>query len=79
MPYIKQGDRYYIDKGIVPVKVGDLTYLITKNILDYIGDKESYAVYNEVIGALECAKLEFYRRKVAKYEDNKIMENGDVY
>ena len=30
-------------------------------------------------GALECAKLEFYRRVVSKYEDQKILDNGDVY
>ena len=31
------------------------------------------------MGALECAKLELYRRVAAPYEDVKIMENGDVY
>jgi hypothetical protein len=27
---------------------------------------------------LESVKLEFYRRAVAAYEDNKIVENGDI-
>ena len=31
------------------------------------------------IGALEAAKLEFYRRVVAPYEDQKMLDNGDVY
>jgi hypothetical protein len=31
-----------------------------------------------LIGMLECAKLELYRRSVANYEDEKILENGDV-
>jgi len=31
------------------------------------------------MGALEGAKLELYRRKVAIYEEEKIKENGDVY
>lgn len=30
-------------------------------------------------GAIECAKLEFVRRVVSPYEDQKILENGDVY
>ena len=34
---------------------------------------------NAIIGALECAKLELYRRVAAPYEDDKIIENGDVY
>jgi len=33
---------------------------------------------NDAIGALEGAKLELYRRVISKYEDKKIMENGDV-
>jgi len=33
----------------------------------------------DAIGALECAKLELYRRVAAPYEDTKIAENGDVY
>ena len=33
----------------------------------------------EVRGVVECVKLEFYRRAVAAYEDEKCKENGDVY
>jgi hypothetical protein len=32
-----------------------------------------------VVGALEACKLEFYRRVVTPYEENKMKENGDVY
>jgi hypothetical protein len=38
-----------------------------------------YAHINEAIGALECAKLELYRRVAAPYEDEKMKESGDVY
>jgi len=31
------------------------------------------------VGVLECAKLELYRRIAAPYEDEKIVETGDVY
>ena len=44
-----------------------------------IKDKgESYSNYAECIAALECAKIELYRRKIAPYEDKKIEENGDI-
>lgn len=38
-----------------------------------------YVELNEVVGALESAKLELYRRIVGPYEDKKSAENGDVY
>jgi hypothetical protein len=37
-----------------------------------------YATINEVIGVLECAKLELYRMIAAKYEDKKRAENGNI-
>jgi hypothetical protein len=39
----------------------------------------SYAWYNEIIGVLECAKLEFYRRAISIYENDAIKRNGDIY
>jgi hypothetical protein len=33
---------------------------------------------SSLISEVECAKLEFYRRVVSPYEDEKIKENGDV-
>ena len=38
-----------------------------------------YSKINALIGVLECAKLELYRRVAAPYENDKIDENGDVY
>lgn len=40
--------------------------------------KLSYSDHNSAVGMLECAKQEFYRRNTAPYEDEKILENGDV-
>ena len=46
---------------------------------DYIEQNgKCYQTFNDVTGALENAKLEIYRRMVAPYEDEKIVENGDV-
>ena len=39
---------------------------------------QSYQNYNDALGALEGAKLELYRQHIAKYEDVKIFQNGDV-
>lgn len=39
----------------------------------------NYQAINDVIGALEGCKLEFYRRLVSEYEDGKAATNGDVY
>ena len=61
------------------IKAGDLNYLITKILDSYIEVKgKNYANYNELIGMLECCKAEYYRRRVAPYEDEKIKSNGDV-
>jgi hypothetical protein len=78
MPYIPQDQK----QGIVCVdtkalSMGQLNYFLTKSLLSR--DPQTYAEYNALIGVLECCKLEFYRRAVAVYEDQKIQENGDVY
>jgi len=86
MPYIKQHDRKKFKNLIENAtellsgsKPGDLNYLITSIVHGYVASHGiSYATYNDVIGVLECAKLELYRRKVAPYEDIKAEENGDV-
>jgi hypothetical protein len=58
---------------------GELNYLFTMIINHYlIGNGMNYQRINDVIGALEGAKLEFYRKDVIAYEDEKIKENGDV-
>ncbi len=68
------------DSGVTYSQIdpGLLNYSITKLILE-TGFKPSYSEYNKIIGVLECAKLEFYRRAVSVYEEGKIVQNGDVY
>ena len=63
-----------------PITVGDLNYMLTKVCKSYLKKQlnVNYQAYNDVIGALECCKLEMYRRSIAPYEDDKIKENGDV-
>ena len=78
MPYIKQNERTEATEK-APDNAGQLNYAITKLCQEYLARKGlAYAALNEVVGALECAKLELYRRIAAPYEDRKILENGDV-
>lgn len=80
MPYIKEQDRVNLDNGRTPETPGELNYALTLELKEYISKKGlSYQTINDIVGALEGAKLEFYRRVAAPYEDTKIRENGDVY
>lgn len=83
MPYITQADRKRLGKSTIDGNkidtVGELNYTLTNIIWDYFSKRGNYQAVNDVLGALEGAKLEFYRRVAAPYEDGKIKENGDVY
>ena len=81
MPYIKQNRRDPINNGAAPENAGELNYAMTRLVDKYIQSKGGirYAQLNEALGAMECAKLELYRRLAAPYEDEKIKESGDVY
>ncbi len=79
MPYIKGKRQIDIEHGQQPENTGELNYKITRSVLDYLPVHPRYEDFNTVIGVLECAKQEFYRRMVAVYEDEKIKENGDVF
>jgi hypothetical protein len=78
MPYIPEKDRDHAEHE--PQTSGELNFAFTKLIDQFVHDHGlRYATFNTVIGALEGAKLEFYRRVVAPYENIKIQQNGDVY
>lgn len=80
MPYIP-GDRRF-DAAEHPRDAGELNFAITRLVDDYIQRHPSglrYTVLNEVIGAMQCAQLELYRRVAAPYEDHAIRRNGEVY
>ena len=81
MPYIDTEARKALDSGQKkPVNAGELNYLLTRIVDEYLVDRGMrYAHINEVVGVLECAKLELYRRVAAPYETEKMQENGDVY
>ena len=81
MPYVDKEARVRLDGGAAPENAGELNYVITRCVDEYLIQKGSlrYANINEVIGVLECAKLELYRRIAVPYEDGKKEASGDVY
>lgn len=81
MPYITKEERNDIHENAeAPVNPGQLNYVLTQVVLEYFhGNGGRYQQINDILGALEGAKLEFYRRVVAPYEDVKKVDNGDVY
>jgi len=58
---------------------GEVNYIITVIIDHYLSQEMNYQRINDMIGALECAKLELYRKLVSPYEDQKCIANGEVY
>jgi hypothetical protein len=74
MPYITQARRDNLDPlGPFADNPGELNYQITRICIRYIEAQGlRYAHINDVLGALEGAKLEFYRRVAVPYENTKI-------
>ncbi len=78
MPYIKNHKRPMA--RVEPLTSGELNYAISAACASYLeANGTQYKTINDILGALEGAKLEFYRRVAAPYEDTKLKENGDVY
>jgi hypothetical protein len=81
MPYIDEKDRDELEpnpsrEAMTP---GELNFQVTCLVDGYLAGNLNYQAVNDAIGALECAKLELYRRIAAPYEDVKLAINGDVY
>lgn len=87
MPYIKSESREMVSTQLrhygtawTPDTVGDLNYAVSCFCRNYMAQRGvRYENLNALIGALDCAKMELYRRMGAPYEDQKASENGDVY
>jgi hypothetical protein len=87
MPYITQTRRDEIDPALeefqksiahLNLGVGDLNYIISNLVWDEYNKKPSYGQANNLLGVLSGVNMEFYRRKVAPYEEEKMEENGDL-
>jgi hypothetical protein len=90
MPYLTKHARKRLDTHITAlIEVlleegisipGGLNYAICR-VADGVtaANGESYNLYNTLLGSVEAAKLEIYRRMVAPYEDLKQKQNGEVF
>lgn len=86
MPYIKTQLRNYLLTTSVQdllkepkvLQAGELNFLISTLVWSVFASNPCYAKANEILGVLSAVTLEFYRRKVADYEDQKRQENGDL-
>ncbi len=80
MPYIKPGERCELADGNRILTPGRLNYLMSMLAKRYWQEgPRNYQAVNDIMGAFDGAKAEFYRRVAAPYEDQKIKENGDIY
>jgi len=91
MPYIAQDKRLMLNHALATLaagviveepknQAGVLNYCISALLNEVLKTNGmSYRNINELIGVLECAKLELYRRVASPYEDEKMDSNGDVY
>jgi len=86
VPYIAADERPALDPLIEALAreigsesyEGRLNYAITRLCLEVMPELR-YKQLNAVVGVLECAKQELYRRLAAPYEDAQAERNGDVY
>mgnify|MGYP001604302668 CR=1 FL=1 len=86
MPYIRKERRSQIDptcdiEYVLPARTsGELNFQFTMLAKQYFKlNGSNYQAINDIIGALEGCKMEFYERIARPYEDKKIQENSDVY
>jgi hypothetical protein len=85
MPYIPKEDRQHFEEavnlGLKATSSGELNYILTRVCVGYLNrlGMKRYSTMNDILGALEGAKLEFYRKVVSPYEDGKETDNGTVY
>ena len=79
MPYIPLSEKSKVDYDNLITTAGQFNYAIHQVMSIYFEQNGfNYQTCNDIIGALDCAKMELYRRLVGEYEDRKILQNGDV-
>jgi hypothetical protein len=88
MPYIMKEKRAILDPAIEELVeafgklddagfAGNLNYVVSK-LLKTLYPAPNYQRFNDMVGAMECCKLELYRKRIAPYEELKERENGPI-
>jgi hypothetical protein len=86
MPYIHPDRRANLLRSSISelmaepkaLQTGELNFLISTLVWSLFESDPCYNKANELLGVLSAVTQEFYRRKVAPYEDIKIQQNGDL-
>jgi hypothetical protein len=83
MPYITQKQRekfeQFFDFTDMIENEGELNYVITIILKKYLNNKKlNYNTLNSIMGVMNCASFEFYRKVIAPYEEKKEKENGSL-
>lgn len=81
MPYTKKDTQSDPSRGSWPANnSGELNYQISRLLNAYMNEHGvSYDRLKDCTSACEEAGAEFRRRFMVPYEEEKIIENGDVY
>lgn len=91
MPYIELRERARLERAGLRALcrhieesngiqgAGQIAYSVTRLMQAFVGRNRRFFMMALAGGAVLFALLEFYRRVVGPYEDQKILENGDVY
>jgi hypothetical protein len=90
VPYISQDDRKTLEPSLKELietlnlvtggygsNNGIVVYVIYRIVKAFYGEG-NFEIRSNALKVLEAAKLEYYRRVMAPYEDTKIKENGDI-
>lgn len=74
MPYVPNSERQKSNDGVLP-NAGVLNYTVHQLIDEYFKQNgRNYQTINDVIGVMDCVKMELYRRMVSEYEEIKILQ-----
>lgn len=80
MPYLTTENKEKLLDHLFPSTAGELNFALTTMCRRYFSKSaKNYEAHNAVIGALECAKQEWYWKMCRPYEDEKERQNGPVY
>lgn len=84
MPYVTQQSKDVVDPYLNPMleklkewHTGCVAYVVYRIGLTWTC-QAGFSRMALFLGVLVCVILELYRRVLGPYEDNKIVENGDV-
>lgn len=84
MPYIVHAKRLDMEPSLQELsdyvsKTGDLNYVICRLSIELLRrNGMNYGNFADVVGDIECAKQELYRRLATPYEEEKAKKNGDL-